>query len=36
MEIVDLTGPLEPAIWRYDASFPALVASPRRCKSRKT
>lgn len=27
-EIVDLTGPLEPAIWRYDASFPAFSSEP--------
>ena len=28
MRVVDLSGPLEPGIWRYDASFPEFTSEP--------
>lgn len=28
MRVVDLTGPLEPGVWRYDDAFPAFASEP--------
>jgi kynurenine formamidase len=28
MRVVDLTGPMSPAMWRYDQSFPAFATEP--------